>query len=379
MNHLPALELPSKLNYIGVFLTLDCNLACAYCINGDDLMSNRRPFAKPESVLKPENWIRALSRIPFREDLPITLQGGEPTMYGGGRGLGQVIAGLPHHFDLLTNLVVKAVRFQEAIDGNFHKFQRPAPYPSIRVSYHPAEMERVFGDDAFAKLVERCEDLGKIGLNVSPKKSESDVGIYMVSHPENGSGEDMVKTASGRVPFETKEFLGIHDEKLHGDYKYPYSTNLVSSGLWPETLECECRTSELLIDALGFVWQCHHFLYDAWSRQRPIEMYRRLAKYDHDFSEHIDEVVKGESVHPIGPILDPGFSMDLLKPFRTCARYGFCVGCDTKVKNNRFQSLDDLSHAHTSVEINNVHLPERLSEILDQRDELNLFQPFLRS
>ena len=83
---LPVLKLPESLNYIAVFLTLDCNLKCAYCINGEDLAQDRRPFGRPETTLTPEQWVRGLARIPYRADLPITLQGGEPTVYRGGRG-----------------------------------------------------------------------------------------------------------------------------------------------------------------------------------------------------------------------------------------------------------------------------------------------------
>ena len=55
---LPVLDLPESLNYIGVFLTLDCNLKCAHSINGDNLAQDRRPFGRPETTLMPEQWVR---------------------------------------------------------------------------------------------------------------------------------------------------------------------------------------------------------------------------------------------------------------------------------------------------------------------------------
>ena len=375
---LPVLNLPENLNYIGVFLTLDCNLNCAYCINGEDLAQDRRPFGRPETTLTPEQWVRGLARIPYRADLPITLQGGEPTVYRGGRGLGAIVGVLPHHFDLLTNLVIKADRFRDSIGGNVDKFQRPAPYPSVRVSYHTAEMERVFGVNAFEQLIMRCESLSKIGLQISPNKAESDVGIYMVAHPENGAIAKLQEQANGRIPLETKTFLGTHEGRLFGDYLYPYSTNLPGSGIWNSTLQCECRTTELLIDALGFIWQCHYHLYKAWARRQPPTIHAQLAARGYRFKDNRPQWGNAQMQGLIGHLLDPAFETSDLATFRPCASYGSCVGCDTKVKNNRFQSLDDANQPHTSVEIRNIEVPQELAQRLQGNAGWHDWQPFLK-
>jgi len=59
-------------NYIGVFLTFKCKLGCTYCIN-------RAGTLVPREEISPDAWMKILKPLATREDLPITLQGGEPT------------------------------------------------------------------------------------------------------------------------------------------------------------------------------------------------------------------------------------------------------------------------------------------------------------
>jgi hypothetical protein len=80
--------------------------------------------------------------------------------------------------------------------------------------------------------------------------------------------------------------------------------------------DCECRTTELLIDPAGYVFRCHSDLYA-----------NRFA---------------------LGHILDAQ-PPELLGKWVPCAVYGKCNSCDIKVKNNRFQE-----YGHSSVEIRNV-------------------------
>lgn len=358
---LEPLALPPALNYIAVFLTLDCNLNCGYCINDPDQTGDRRAlFHEAHTALPPEDWVRGLARIPFSADLPITLQGGEPMLYWGSKGLGEILAGLPHYFDLLTNLALKPEKFVHILNGQQAKLQRDAPYPSIRVSYHPEEMERTWHGRGFEELVDRCTALAGYGFRVSPTKAESDVGIYMVAHPDNIVTPRMTAAYRERVPFETKEFLGVANNQLFGTYLYPFSTDLIAKHVYPRTLECECRTSELLLDPLGFVWRCHFYLYEAWKTKRPQEEFAALQELDCRYRENIDKLFPNTRLKPIGHILDPDFTMDALREFRPCSYYGRCIGCDTKVKNNRFQSLYDQNIPHTSVEIRNIEMPQEL-------------------
>lgn len=363
-------RLPAEFNYVAVFLTLDCNLNCHYCINdpeqtGDRNTAFRRGF---KTALDPEAWIRGLSKLPFSPDLPITLQGGEPMLYWGGKGLGPLMEGLPHYFDLLTNFAVKPKHFVRELNGQQVKLQRPAPYPAIRVSYHPQEMERVWRGRGFEELVSRCLELADYGFNVSPVKAESDVGIYMVEHRENVVTDGMRRSYQGRVPFETKEFLGMDEGKLYGTYLYPFSTNLLAGGTYHRPLSCECRTSEILVDPLGFVWRCHFYLYEAWKRREVADEFGRLELLDYRYRENRSRLFDGKPLRPVGHLLDPDFSFADLRTFQPCHHYGRCIGCDTKVKNNRFQSLEDMGQPHTSVEIRNIEMPEEVLLRLDEKE-----------
>lgn len=371
--NLPMLNMPASLNYIGVFLTLECNLKCSYCIN-DPLQAGHRetlfpiPVKTERHTMTPEQWVAGLSRIPFSEDLPITLQGGEPMLYWQGKGVGEILAGVPHYFDLLTNFPMKPETLVRHLNGQQAKLQRNAPYPSIRVSWHAEEMNRVWGR-GFEELVARCEALKDLGFRVSPDKAESDVGIYMVAHPSNVVTPEMEATYKDRVPFESKEFLGVDGQALHGSYLYPYSTDLISRGFSKETLSCECRTSELLIDPLGFVWGCHYYLYETWTTGGPIPQFYALQDAGFDYNGNIDRLFGPNELRPIGHILDPQFSMHDLTIFRPCHEYGRCIGCDTKIKNNRFQSYYDEGVPHTSVEIRNIHMPKKLLATLTESEQ----------
>jgi hypothetical protein len=368
---LPLLQLPDTLNYVGVFLTLECNLSCSYCIN-DPQQAGQRETLFPiqakslRKSLTPTEWAQALNRIPYRQDLPITLQGGEPMLYWGSKGLGMILSETPHYFDLLTNFALKPEVFADNLNGQQRKLQRDAPYPSIRVSYHAGEMNRVWHGQGFAELVNRCEALSDFGFDVSPVKSESDIGIYMVAHPENQVTAEMESVYAGRVPFETKEFLGIHEGKLHGHYLYPFSTDLIARGIYSNTLDCECRTTELLLDPLGFVWGCHFYLYQSWVAGGPLKEFNELEALGFRYCEHGARIFSEKSLAPIGHLLDPGFTMAELEVYRPCRHYGRCIGCDTKVKNDRFQSYYDQGIAHTSVKIRNIEMPASLHDKIEE-------------
>jgi molybdenum cofactor biosynthesis enzyme MoaA len=66
--------IPENFSHSGIFLTLRCNLGCSYCIN-------RQGDFKVGDEMRAEDWIKGLSRIPTREDLPLTICGGEPTVH----------------------------------------------------------------------------------------------------------------------------------------------------------------------------------------------------------------------------------------------------------------------------------------------------------
>jgi hypothetical protein len=258
-----------------------------------------------------------------------------------------------------------------AIGDHAARLRRRAPYPSIRVSYHPAEMDRVW-THGLETLIERCEALSEIGFTVAADKRVSDVGIYLVAHPDNLVVlEAAQRIATGRIPLESKEFLGVADGVLHGTYKYPFSTDLIAGGHASAGLSCLCRTTELLIDPLGFVWPCHHHLYETWMQGGTRAAFAILSERGFSFGA---DALAGLALHPIGHILDPDFTLTALSKFRPCSDYGACIGCDTKVKNNRFQSLEDIGQAHTSVEIKNIQFPPELLEKIPDRQRTALLR-----
>lgn len=371
---LTEIDVPDSLNYIGVFLFMGCNLGCSYCINDPNQADCRKQlFPMHDAYLSPAEFAAGLNRIRAGDDLPITLQGGEPSLYGSSKGLGELLGLLNHHVDLLTNLVVKPETLGENIAPHKDRLTRDAPYPSIRVSYHPDEMKRVWGEDAPKELVRRCQKLADYGFAVSPVKKDSDVGIYLVDYPGFDAAEEMAKAAEGKVPFETKEFLGTHDGKLYGSYLYPFSTDLYARFEDQQPVSCECRTTEMLIDPMGFVWRCHFYLYDAWSGEALLAPYQRLREHNFELTKHFEDIFDDPAHAPVAHILDPELSMDQVFRFLPCDNYGRCIGCDTKVKNNRHQSLDDFNVAHTSVMIRNLDLPDHLLDKVEDRSRIEGF------
>lgn len=286
MNYPPPLNplmLPATYNYIGVFLTLDCNLHCSYCINSFDRLDRSR------QQLSGAEWLSGLNRLVSRPDLPLTLQGGEPTLHP---DFATIVTGIKPglNIDLLTNLEIDLDRFMEDIPAA--AMRRDAPYASIRVSYHPEVMD-------IKVLAAKVLTLLQAGYSV---------GIWGVLHPrwENEVLRAGEYCADLGIDFRIKEFLGKYDGALYGQFSYPEACGQQGRK------QVHCRTSELLIGPSGDVYRCHADLY--------------------------------ANRHSIGHILDPAFAIEPL--FRPCNNYGSCNPCDIKTKNNRFQAF-----GHTSVEI----------------------------
>jgi hypothetical protein len=282
MNH--KVTLPSNYNYIGVFLSLSCNLSCSYCINHTVGLNQRRKH------LNAKDWIEALNKIETRDDLPITLQGGEPTVH---KDFYEIIKGISKDkkLDLLTNIQFDPKTFMENI--SIDRFNRDSIYPSIRVSYHPETMD-------LEETINKVKILHNNGYSI---------GLYTVDHPDSRpeTQEAKKRCIEEGLFFKTKELLGKYDGITYGEYKYP-------DAIFSENLKTvECKTSELLISPEGFVFRCHHDLYNKKS--------------------------------PTGDILSPKFK--ILDNFSTCNYYGKCNPCDIKLKNNRFQNF-----GHCSVTIN---------------------------
>ena len=291
------INVPCNYNYIALFLTLSCNLACPYCINLNEKGSSRSSVNKKQ--IKPYEWVEFINRLclvdeegNIRRDIPLTLQGGEPTMY---KGFYEVVNGVSSRFklDLLTNFMFDVDEFIQKVP--VEKFTREAKYAAIRVSYHPGQNE--IGD-----LIIKHHKMRDAGFYV---------GIYSVATPQNMEHikEVQEKCKQEGIDFRVKEYLGFDGKKWHGTFKYQDAIF--------QTIEkyCECKTTELIVGPNGGVYRCHSDLY--------------------------------ENRIPIGNILDRDFRIQDI--YRPCYVYGHCNPCDIKVKTNRFQEF-----GHTSVDIKNI-------------------------
>lgn len=277
------IAVPESYNYIGVFLTFACNLRCDYCIN------RQYGAVQKYKQMTPQEWIDGLNRIQTRPDLPITLQGGEPTMY---KGIYEVIAGVDRriHIDILTNGQFNVEEFICKVDPL--RLQRSAKYASIRLSYHPWDMPL----EGLINTAKRLQD------------ASFSVGVWVVDHPGchslvRASQELMLNEG---IDCRLKEFLGEYRGKFYGTYKYPDAV---------DQKECRtrrCKPSEMLIAPDGSVHQCHNSLYTS------------SKGYAH--------------------ILNPEVS--LIQDHIPCSRYGQCNSCDVKLKTNRFQE-----DGHCSVDV----------------------------
>jgi MoaA/NifB/PqqE/SkfB family radical SAM enzyme len=240
-------------------------------------------------LLSGEEWLQGLNRLVARPDLPLTLQGGEPTLHP---DFFAIINGIHSELpiDILTNLEVDVDRFMEEIRPE--RVKREAPYASIRVSYHPESM-------AIEPLAGKVLKLLVAGYSV---------GIWGVLHPywESEIFKAQAYCAELGIDFRTKEFLGDHGGVMHGLFSYPEAC---ARGAIKKV---SCRTTELIVGPDGNIYRCHSDLYAGRAS--------------------------------VGNILDP--ELTISKDFRSCDCYGFCNPCDVKLKTNRFQTF-----GHTSVEI----------------------------
>ncbi len=278
-----SLIVPESYNYIGVFLTFACNLKCSYCINNFEQNTIKR------KNVSGKDWVKGLNRIVSRKDLPMTLQGGEPSLHP---GFIYIINNLNPklNIDILTNLQFDVDKFIREVDPD--RIKRKAPYASMRVSFHPENMNL---DGIIEKVLKMI-------------KANFSIGIWAVMHPdyEKTIHDAQSKCKKLGIDFRTKEFLGECNGTLYGAYKYEGACDKKFKK------KVKCKTTELLIDSEGSIFRCHFDLY------------------------------AGEN--PIGHILDPHFQIEDI--FRDCVNFGHCNPCDMKVKTNRFQE-----YGHTSCEI----------------------------
>jgi len=293
---LPPIVLKERHNYVAFFLTLACNLSCPYCINLHNNKSGSRYAQAKRETMGVDDWIKAANRLVLRPDLPLTFQGGEPTLHP---GFYRFVNEVKHEIkmDLLTNMKFDVDEFIKNVP--VWRFTRQAPYAAIRVSYHP-------GQNDIKDLIAKARKMEAAGFRV---------GLYSVLHPDPQKTKHILQVQKecieSGIDFRAKEYLGEFNAKVYGTFKYP---DCVSSSV---LRSCSCRTSELIIDPAGYVFRCHSDLYNGRN--------------------------------PVAHILDDNFNQEGIDKFRQCDYYGDCNPCDVKVKTNRFQIF-----GHTSVEIKDI-------------------------
>ena len=294
-----CIRLGDRHNYVAFFMTLNCNLRCPYCINLHD--GGSRYDRTGRKHMEAYEWINAANRLVLRDDLPLTLQGGEPTLH---KFFFRIVNEVRQEIkmDLMTNMMFNVDAFIKNVPA--WRFTREAPYASIRVSYHP-------GQNRIEDLIDKTFKLQAAGFRI---------GLYGIMHPDEEIRKHILETQEKclklGIDFRTKEFLGEWGGKMYGTFKYEGSV------CGDEVKSCECRTTELLVDPAGYVYKCHSDLY--------------------------------EGREPFAHILDEDFTEDKIEEFRPCNVYGVCNPCDVKVKTNRFQIF-----GHTSVEIRNIKEVEK--------------------
>ncbi len=281
------IDMLANYNYIAAFLTFACNLRCGYCINNFEQGIIKR------KIISGKDWVKGLNRIISRSDLPVTLQGGEPSIHP---DFIDIINNLKPelNIDILTNLQFDIEEFIKKVNPD--RIKREAPYASIRVSYHPEQMDL---DETIKKTLKMLE-------------ADFSIGIWGIMHPayEKIILEAQDKCQKLGIDFRIKDFLGEYNGNLYGAYKYAGACDKKFRK------KVQCRSTELLIDSEGNIFRCHADLYSG--------------------------------INQIGNILDSSFKIE--DKFRDCPNFGHCNPCDIKVKTNRFQQ-----YGHTSVEVQFVH------------------------
>jgi len=284
------IKIPEAYKYICAFLTMRCNLDCSFCLNAFSKSFDRKGWQE----ISGSEWVNALNKIDSRDDVPVTFSGGEPMLHKDFiHILNNLKPGL--NIDILTNLSYEKGVESMLKNVNPERIKRNSPYASIRVSYHPEHMDA-------EKLVSNAKRMKDAGFSI---------GIWSVLYPSSEQlsaiNEMQFRCKDAGIEFRLKEYTGIYRRgDFYGNFsKYPGAV------FSDKTINCLCKTSELLIGPDGDVYRCHR---DLFSDENPI------GNVSHNF--------------------------ELKDKFRKCNMYGQCHPCDVKVKTDYKQRL-----GHTSVEI----------------------------
>ena len=281
---------PQDYDYVGIYLTDKCFLKCAYCMTSH----HGAEFLNKHCAVHfyAAEWICGLNRFILPKDVPISLQGGEPFLY---RGIWEILENVTHKVDIMTALPPGLTREHflklKTLDWN----RRPAPYPTIRVSYHK-------GQNDFKELVDRIASLNDI----------LSIGLYYLTHPSISDEEIAAMKLYAKekgVELRAKDFLGLYQGKMYGELKYPGSVDGQCKGS-----TVYCRNTVVPVASDGRIYRCHSDLY--FNREE----------------------------RSLGNILDDRFEFP--QEHRACSFFGLCSECDVKIKTNHLQE-----YGYTSVDI----------------------------
>jgi len=297
--------LQESYSYVSAFLTFRCDLNCSFCVNN----ASSKDFQRNAFIeLSGEEWVEALNRIDPPKGIPFSFMGGEPSLHKDFIFILNNIKPEPG-IDIVTNLWWKEHKVNEFIDKvSPEKINNHAPFPSIRVSYHPEQM----GEGG--KILENTEKLMNAGF---------DIGIESIMYPSPDQLEALERMAirckSKGISFRPKSFIGTYKGK--DDFGRSFSINYGNYSKYPgavfseKTLECMCKISNLLINPSGDIYRCQR-----------------------------DLLLKENS---LGNLLDPDLKVE--NKYRKCYNYGQCHLCDVKVTTDYKQEL-----GHTLVEIREI-------------------------
>lgn len=267
------IKIPEGFNYFEIYLTFQCNQVCPYCINKHSILN------KDREQMCGKDWVEWINKIEFG-NLPLTLGGGEPTMHSDFFYILENVR--PEiQIDMLTNLRFDLPKFIKNVSPNrFNRYENPA-YKSIRVSYHPTQIDA-------RELVTKVKIL---------QDNAFKIGIFGINHPEHMQANIIMSELArkNKVYFFIKDFLGYYNKQLFGYYKYPEALDGFKKNV-------KCRTHEILVSPEGKIYRCHRDLYKKCNEIKKI-----------DFK------------------------------FRECDAYGLCNPCDCKNKANRFLEMGHCS------------------------------------
>jgi len=220
-------------NYIAAFLTFSCNSKCPYCITRLDGLCHKENA-------KGVDWVHLINSMEVPEDVPITLQGGEPTLHP---DFYEIVNNIKKEIslNLMTNLQFNIKKFTQKIKTD--KFYRKAPFPSIRVSYHIGQIKR-------EKIIYKVKEMTDMGYSI---------GLYMLDHPKN---QEEIRIVSEKclklgVDFRLKEYLDRQSDK--SIFKYNIEKDL----------PVKCKISDLIIGPDLCFYRCH---YDLYTGKNPIPL-----------------------------------------------------------------------------------------------------------